>query len=169
MVKLKLNNRALVADTNGEIKLVEMNKLVESTYSKVELDRIINYVIKKLQVEDLFKLRDRFEGQLFLNNSIKKIFTLWTLLELLKTPNYKKIKLGFLNTIDFEEFTELKLTYIDNLELIEKIKGNENYTLFSVVNLHFRKCTLYSNLDSIVNVEKKTMKTLEKNKENIYD
>jgi len=156
-------------DTNGEIKLVEMNKLVESTYSKADLDRIINYVIKKLKVEDLFKLRDRFEGQLFLNNTIKKIFTLWTLLELLKTQNCKKIKIGFLNTIDFEEFTKLKLTYIDNLELIEKIKVNENYTLFSIVNLHFRKCILYSNLESLVDVEKQTMKTLEKNKENIYD
>jgi hypothetical protein len=51
----------------------ESFKLLESTFSSNDLESIQSFVINKLKVPDLFRLRDRTEGVLFLNNTTKKV------------------------------------------------------------------------------------------------
>ena len=98
-----------------------MSKIHEKIFSINEQNIIQDYVIKKLEVKDLFKLRDRFEGQQFLNNTLKKVYTTMCLMEYLDIPNYQNIKPGFLNTIDFKEFTSLNYSYVDNIEDAENM------------------------------------------------
>ena len=146
-----------------------MIKTNERIFSKKEYDIILEYVLKKLKIQDIFRLRDRFEGQLFLNNTLKRIFTIWTLLELIQIENYQKIKVGFLNTFDFEKSIKLKLNYIENFENIEKLNINENGYIFSYVNLHYRRCCIFTKSDSIELLKDKIQLIFEENKNKIYE
>ena len=120
-----------------------MSKLYEKIFSINEHHIIQDYVIKKLEVKDLFKLRDRFEGQQFLNNTVKKVYTIICLMEYLEIPNYQKIKPGFLNTIDFKDFTGIEYVYIDNIEDAEEMKIFKKNVLYSYINFFYRKCSLF--------------------------
>lgn len=130
-----------------------MSKIHEKIFSINEQNIIQDYVIKKLEVKDLFKLRDRFEGQQFLNNTLKKVYTTMCLMEYLDIPNYQNIKPGFLNTIDFKEFTSLNYSYVDNIEDAENMIIFKQDEVYSYINFFYRKCSLFGdvlNKDKII-------------------
>ena len=146
-----------------------MTKSTERIFSKKEHDVILDYVLKKLKVQDIFRLRDRFEGQLFLNNTLKKIFTIWTFFELIKIENYHKIKVGFLNTFDFEKSTNLKLNFIDNFEEIDNLIILQDEDLYSYINLHNRRCSIYTNSNSLEFIKENILKIIEENRNIIHE
>jgi hypothetical protein len=146
-----------------------MTKSSQRIFSKKEQDIILDYVLKKLKVQDIFRLRDRFEGQLFLNNTLKRIFTIWTFFELIQIENYQKVKVGFLNTFDFEKTTDLKINFIENFENIEYLIIKEENTLYSYVNLNNRKCCIYTKSNSLEIIKELILKIIEDNKNKIYE
>ena len=50
------------------------NKLCFRQFLARDVEEVQRFVLKKLNVPDLFKLRDRFEGNKYLLDTIKKVF-----------------------------------------------------------------------------------------------
>jgi hypothetical protein len=129
-------------------------KICQRAFTASELEGIQNFVIKKLEVKDLFKLRDRFEGNQYLLNTIKRVFAFHTLFGHLEITNYEKIKLGFLNTFNFEEVIGKNIQYVEIENEINDLTL-QNDTIYIVSNINGKKCTIYAdNFDSILIAEK---------------
>ena len=125
-------------------------KLYEKVFSLKELEAIHQFVVKKLNVGDLFKVRDRFEGNQFLINTTKKVFMLQSLFQYLNIENHQKIKPGFLNTINAETFTACKIYFLE-FENDINIINLEHDSIYCIVNTRARTCILFS---KDLNIEK---------------
>jgi hypothetical protein len=145
-----------------------MLKLIERSYSLNQMKSLQDYVIKKLNVHDLSKVRDRYEGNAFLLNVIKRIFTLYTLLDYLGVNNYENIKVGYLNTVDLKEFCGLKIKYFENIGDSDKKITVESGIIYSYVNNDSRKCILYGFNNDLTKVKSTILKNLEKVKKIVY-
>jgi len=152
-------------DINGNMVI---QKLVERIYSINQMESVQNFVIKKLNVPDLFKVRDRFEGNAFLLNTIKRIFTLYTLLDYLEVNNYENIKVGYLNTVDLKEFCGIEIKYFENIEDAENKINVESGVVYSYINNYSRKCILYGFDTDLSEVKTTILKNLEKVKKIVY-
>ena len=116
--------------------------IIEKNYSKSDLRAIEDFVLKKFSVPDVYKLKDRYEGELFLNNTIKKVLIFWTFLEQKEINYYRKIKIGFLSTVDFSELTKINLNYLDNKKELYDIKDFELDRLYAFVDIENKRCCL---------------------------
>lgn len=102
----------------------------KSSFRKIEITRrelasLENLVVKHLNVRDLNKLRDKFEGQAFLDNFIQKALPIFGMEKYLKT-----------NFIDFDN---RRLDYIKseikvNNTLINLIKFDNQLPLIDIAN-----------------------------------
>jgi hypothetical protein len=145
-----------------------MIKLIEKIYSINQMESVQNFVIKKLNVPDLFKVRDRYEGHAFLLNTIKRIFTLYALLDYLGIDNYEGIKVGYLNTVDLREFCGVEIKYFENIEDADSKIIVESGVIYSYINNHYRKCVLYGFDSDLSEVKNTILKNLEKVKNIVY-
>lgn len=116
--------------------------IIEKSYSKSDLRVIEDFVLKKFNVPDVYKLKDRYEGELFLNNTIKKVLIFWTFLEQKEIDYYRKIKIGFLSTVDFSELTKINLQYLENKKELLDIKEHEVDRLYAFVDIENKRCFL---------------------------
>ena len=118
-------------------------KVCQRIFTTTEIENIQNFVIKKLDVPDLFKVRDRFEGNQYLLNTLKKVFAFHTLFSHLGIENYDRIKLGFLNTFNIEEVIEKKILYVEYENEIEN-SSLEPDAIYFVVNINRKRCTIFA-------------------------
>lgn len=140
---------------------------IKKSFTVGQVEAIQNFAVKKLGVRDLYKLRDRFEGQAFLNNTIKKVYTLWHLFEVLEIPNYNGFKIGYLNTLDIPQNIGIDLLYINTIDEI-RFLNLKNNQVASYVNYSSRSCDLfYSHLDK-ENIKCAFVKKIETIKDLIY-
>lgn len=121
--------------------------IIEKNYSKSDLRVIEDFVLKKFNVPDVYKLKDRYEGELFLNNTIKKVLIFWTFLEQKEIEYYRKIKIGFLSTVDFSELAKINLQYLENKKELLDIKEHETDRLYAFVDIENKRCLLAGNED----------------------
>ena len=121
--------------------------IIEKNYSKSDLRVIEDFVLKKFNVPDVYKLKDRYEGELFLNNTIKKVLIFWTFLEQKEIEYYRKIKIGFLSTVDFSELAKINLQYLENKKELLDIKEHEADRLYAFVDIENKRCLLAGNED----------------------
>jgi hypothetical protein len=145
-----------------------MFKLIERIYSINQMKSVQVYVIKKFNVHDLSKVRDRYEGNAFLLNTIKRIFTLYTLLDYLGVNNYENIKVGYLNTVDLKEFCGIEIKYFENIGDSDKKITVESGVIYSYINIDSRKCILYGFNNDLTKVKSTILKNLEKVKKIVY-
>lgn len=144
-------------------------KICEKVFSLKELEEVQQFVVKKLNVADLYKVRDRCDGNQFLINTTKKVFFLQSLFSYLNIENYQKIKIGFLSTINTENFTTCKLSFIELENDIVNIELQQN-TIYCLVNLRVRNCILFSKEIEFDKVKDNIVTNLEKHKLNgIYN
>lgn len=138
-----------------------MNKLISKEYKKTEFQVVNEFVIKKLKVRDLFKVRDRFEGNQYLINTTTKYMLFYTLFEYLGLDLRDKFKIGFINTINLEEFFGIPIKIIETKEELKSCLGDNNH-FFAIVNIDRKLCEIYGThemknhiLDSVsVSIEK---------------
>jgi len=140
-------------------------KICEKVFSLKELEDVHQFVFKKLNVDNLYKLRDRCDGNKFLINTTRKVFFLKSLFNYLDIENYQKIKIGFLNTINTENFTSHKLIFLDIENDIIKLDIEKN-TIYCLVNLRIRNCILFSKDLEVEKIRDNIIKNLEKHKLN---
>lgn len=143
-------------------------KVCQRVFASTEIEIIQNFVIKKLDVPDLFKVRDRFEGNQYLLNTLKKVFTFHTLFSYLGIENYDKIKLGFLNTFNIEEIIEKSISYIEIENDIDSIDLRED-TIYVVVNINRKKCLIFAKELNKDILKQKIEISLLKYKDKIYN
>jgi hypothetical protein len=143
-------------------------KISQRIFSIQEVETIQNFVIKKLDVPDLFKVRDRFEGNQYLLNTLKKVYTFHTLFRHLSINNYDKIKLGFLNTFNIEDAIEKKIQYFEYENDINEIELNTN-TIYVTINITRKKCVIYAKEFNIEELKNKLDLSLLKFKDKIYN
>jgi hypothetical protein len=114
---------------------------IDKTFTPFLLEEIKEYSFKKLNVADMGKLRDRYEGEIFYNNTINKVFTLSTILEYLGYN--KKLKIGFVNTIEIKSITKLSFNYINDIQLNEPDKHlTASNKIYSFIDQKQRKCSI---------------------------
>jgi hypothetical protein len=118
-------------------------KVCQRIFKTQEIEAIQNFVIKKLEVPDLFKVRDRFEGNQYLLNTLKKTFAFHTLFGHLGIPNYERIKLGFLNTFNIEEVIEKTIMYVEYENDLDNLNLDLN-TIYIFVNINRKKCEIFA-------------------------
>jgi len=119
-----------------------VTKVYSKRFSHSEIEIIHNYVIDKLQVKDLFKVRDRFEGNQYLINVTKKYFTAKTILEYCNFEKRNEIKIGFLNSINLEKMLGVKINLLENKLDMNDILDTKNQ-VFVFINIESKICELY--------------------------
>ena len=125
------------------------NKLCSKQFLAKDVEEVQKFVLKKLNVPDLFKLRDRFEGNKYLVDTTKKVFLYQTFFQFLGIKRVEKIKFGFLNTFNFEKIMDHNIEYLEyesdvnSMEMIPK-------TLYVFISVNSKRCTIYTeNLNSL--------------------
>jgi hypothetical protein len=105
----------------------------------VIIDKIKKEVVKKLGVESIFKLYDKFDGVFYLNKQLKRILASYVISKKISLPLINEEKI-LLSTTKFEYNN--KIYSIQGVELNDKIKiPNESVDIFIVVGFFddFRK------------------------------
>ena len=150
------------------MKVKSNYKVCQRVFKSGEVEIIQNFVIKKLDVPDLFKVRDRFEGNQYLLNTIKKVFTFHTLFSHLGVENYEKIKLGFLNTFNIEEVIEKTICYVEFENEIADIDLQAD-SIYVVVNINRKKCEIFAKELDAELLKNKIEQSLLRFKDKIYN
>jgi len=119
-----------------------MHKLTSREFKKTEFQPVYEFVVKKLNVPDLFKVRDRFEGNQFLINTMRKYMLFYTILNYINLDFRNKFKIGFINTINLDLFFGVSIKIIETKECLNSYSINSDY-LFVVVNVERRLCEIY--------------------------
>lgn len=138
-----------------------MLKLVSKEFKKSEFHPVNEFVIKKLKVPDLFKVRDRFEGNQFLINTLTKYMFFYTIFDYLDLDLKGKIKIGFINTISFDNFFGVPITFIETKEYLKSCSFNDD-DLFVFVNIDRKLCEIYGKVECKSRVIDSVSKNLDK-------
>jgi hypothetical protein len=141
---------------------------IEKTYTKDELKLIENFVINKFKVVDVYKLKDKFEGEQYLFNTIRKVYVLWTLLEIIKIENYKNIKPGFLSSVDIFEFTKLNLILHTSKRDVIELENSDTETIIAFVDIERRKAIIIIDEENFDRTKKQIEQYLSNIKGNVF-
>lgn len=150
------------------MKVKSIYKVCQRVFTSSEIEIIQNFVIKKLEVPNLFKVRDRFEGNQYLLNTLKKVFTFHTLFSHLGVENYEKIKLGFLNTFNVGEVIDMTINYVEFENDIEQLELDAG-SIYVVVNINRKKCVIFAKELDTELLKNKIEQSLLRFKDKIYN
>jgi len=118
-------------------------KRFSKSFSSQDVLLVHAYVIKKLQVRDIYRVKDRFEGNLFLKNTIARYFIFYTLLNYIRYNPEIRCKIGFIATLNLEKLVGVNIKILNShLELEEEILLENN--IYIIVNSDRRICEIYS-------------------------
>ena len=123
--------------------MINIQKQYTKTFQSQDILAVQNYVIQKLKVRDIYKVKDRFEGNLFLQNVLAKYFIFNTLLSYIEFAPGTSVKIGFIATLNLEKLTGRPVRILSSHLEIKKQIIEEN-ALYAVVNSERKICEIYS-------------------------
>jgi len=118
-------------------------KRYSKSFSNQDILLVQAYVINKLQVRDIYMVKDRFEGNLFLKNTIARYFIIYTLLNYISYNPEIRYKIGFIATLNLEKLVGVSFKILGSQLEFEEERHNEDIVYF-LVNSDRKKCEIYS-------------------------
>jgi len=131
----------------------DSRRLFYKKFTTSDIIKVQEFVVKKLGVNNIFMVRDRFEGNQYLRNTITKYQIFYTLVEYFSIEIKRELKLGFISTIAFEKLLGVEVKIFNSSEDLYKYEL-EDSAIYFLVNVDGKTCEIYSsgkNHESIKN------------------
>ena len=114
--------------------------ILERNFLISELHGIEDFVFKKMKVPDLYRLRDRFEGNAFLENTKYKVITINTILNFIDPERIIYREIGFISSMDFYNVVEIKR--IERFQEFELLSGDKENFVYTFVDFKLKVCNI---------------------------